>query len=704
MQINKKVYTTFIIAMLTVSMVLMALPAVFALVTVTFPFGNTGSPGAFSRVSGSSTTTGGLMEVYWDTVKAWDGTAGKIAEGYASGTTYTINFFVPEAVYGAHDVIVKDVEAPETAAGVFNVVPMIALDPDVGLAADTITVIGKGFNPSEYITMYYWDGAAYQTLTTSPLMPQTSPLGSFTCTFVIPADAENLADNIQAEDESLAMGEATLDIGPYITVDPEEGLTDSTVTVSGRGFTASGTVDIEWLIGGSFITVVSDAAITAAGSFTVSFAVPLLPDPVAPGTDYTIRATDSGTPTPIVDTVIFTLIELPSIKLTPPAGKIATALLVEGTWFAPGRPITVTFDGQQVATTTSDAVDGSWDVTFAVPELPVGQYVVEASDDRGNSDTATFTIVVDVFMVETRATQYMRGDTLSLKSQATVARDVELEITDPNGLIFYENYVDASWWQFIPPYNQIPYTMQYLPYWPIPSDAPLGWWNFTCYDDATGAILDSNLFEVVARPTQQDVLDEVAELGTNMTDILAEMKAQIEGVITTTEGDIIAVINTKTGPITTKLDALSPKLQGIEDTVVIIATMLGEVQVDIAALDLDALGVDITAIKGDVATIKTSIGTVTASVSALDAKVTSLSGNVATVSTSLGTLEGTVSSIEGTVATIDTDVGAIQADVSDILDKPDVDMTPVWIAVVLSLIAAIAAIFAVVTIRQKIAG
>ncbi len=79
----------------------------------------------------------------------------------------------------------------------------------------------------------------------------------------------------------------------------------------------------------------------------------------------------------------------------------------------------------------------------------------------------------------------------------------------------------------------------------------------------------------------------------------------------------------------TDLNALMPKLQGIEDTAVIIATMLGEVQVDIAALDLSALntlGVDITAIKNDVATVKTNIGTVTTAVSNLDAKVTSVAG------------------------------------------------------------------------------
>jgi archaellum component FlaC len=255
----------------------------------------------------------------------------------------------------------------------------------------------------------------------------------------------------------------------------------------------------------------------------------------------------------------------------------------------------------------------------------------------------------------------------------------------------------------------------------FPADAPLGTWNWTItYTPTSTGVLTTatGLFTVMARPGMQDVLDEIAECCANTSAVLADLEASIIAAVVDSEGDLTAVINTKTGQITTKLDALNPKLQNIEDVTVIIATDLGEVKADIADLDMTALDADITAIKGDTATIKTNIGTVNtavsalgASVSALEAAVSSVSGDVATVETKLGTLEGTVSSIDGAIATIDTEVGTIKAkvdtvgaDVSDVKAKPDVDMTPVWIAVVLSLIAAIAAIFAVITIRQKIAG
>jgi hypothetical protein len=710
MQIKKKMYTTVIITVLAISMILTAIPAAFAIsITVPLPMGDTGSPGQMRMVSGTADTTGGLIEVYWDEVHAWTGTKGLIGQGYASGTIFTVVFFVPEVPYGPHDLICLDVEEDDSDAVTFNVIPAINIDPDVGLAGDTITVVGKGFHGNEYITMYYWDGSAYQTLTTSPLMPLCNNLGSFTCTFVIPADAANLADNIVAEDESLATGPATLDVGPYITVTPDEGLAGSSVTVDGRGFTSNGLVDIEWLIGGSYIIVSADVSISAAGLFTTTFSVPSLPPPTAPGDDYTIRATDSGSPA-VVELTTFTLVEEATITLLPPAGKVTTSVQVTGTWFTPNKLVTVTFDGTSVGTTLSNSATGAWTVTFLVPEVATGPYTVTGTDARGVTDSATFMVVIDMLTVQTRATEYYQGDLLSLYTWSNVPLlyDIEWEITDTSGNIYIYGYIDTYDWDMIGPANyMVPYyRIRTSTFWNnmLPDDALTGTWNFTAYNYGTGAIVDTNLFTVSAKPDMQDVIDEIDECCANMSDLLDDLESTITGVVTNSKGELTALINTKAGPITTKLDAVGPKLQAIEDTAVIIATMLGEVQVDLAALDLTAMGVDITAIKGDVATIKTNIGTVTTNVATLDAKVTVLAGDVATVSTTLGTLEGTVTAIDGKVATVDTSVGTIKADVSDILAKPDVDMTPVWIAVVLSLIAAIAAIFAVVTIRQKIAG
>jgi hypothetical protein len=79
-----------------------------------------------------------------------------------------------------------------------------------------------------------------------------------------------------------------------------------------------------------------------------------------------------------------------------------------------------------------------------------------------------------------------------------------------------------------------------------------------------------------------------------------------------------------------------------------------------------------------------------------------------TVTASLADLNAKVVDIEGDTATLATDLGMVKADVADIadefpLDIPTVDLTPMWAAVALSLVAAIAAIAAVVIVYQRIA-
>jgi len=82
--------------------------------------------------------------------------------------------------------------------------------------------------------------------------------------------------------------------------------------------------------------------------------------------------------------------------------------------------------------------------------------------------------------------------------------------------------------------------------------------------------------------------------------------------------------------------------------------------------------------------------------SKLNPVIASIVGDIATIKTDLGTVKGTVTTIQGNVATIKTDLGVVKGNVP-------VDMTPAWIAVGLSLVAAIAAAIAAVGIFRKMA-
>jgi hypothetical protein len=90
---------------------------------------------------------------------------------------------------------------------------------------------------------------------------------------------------------------------------------------------------------------------------------------------------------------------------------------------------------------------------------------------------------------------------------------------------------------------------------------------------------------------------------------------------------------------------------------------------------------------------------------AISGMITDFEDGVATIDTELGTIKGMITDIEDGVATIDTELGTVKADVSTVKGyfPMPIDLTPMWAAVALSLIAAIAAIIGVILMYRKVA-
>ena len=814
---KKKLSTIAIVTILTLSILLAAIPIASAIPTISLSE-TSGPVGTEIIVSGAAASPFGVVEVYWDSL------ATKIKEGYAdSDGDYSITKVkIPAGIAGfeAHDVIVKDVLSSTIASAKFTITPEIKLSTTKGLPGDSIIVTGTGFAKSAKVGIGLGDevpvtaevvtltgtqpGPLTGTLAKRPVKPGTPGI-TITCGVTVTEGAESSTGTVSVTDDgagvltgsntvvldattytvdiSGTIDYATGDISLTATV---TGGTDPTVTIDsataaythytydvtpGAGVTTNATGSFSAVITIPLIAVddYDDYAVTAidadgnsdAVTLTVNYYVTVTPPAGPTGITITISGRiPASTPydlrigtviiltgTSEADTTFSQTYEIPALlaqkthtisvywatvnyrtaeftvtvaptltKIDPASGVPGTVVTISGAGFSAGANITAYLGATKVNSTELDDRFGPTvafgpyagtftNLEFTVPTLAPGVYVLTVTDEYGASTGTVYTFIVKAAPVTTialRATSYYPGDTLSFNIVTTEDNlgTITVTIRDPSGAIWW--VTTGAWTVKGTVSKVVQYQDQVTPEGnplALPADAPLGSWNWTItYAPASNPVSTkaTGLFTVSALPTMQTVLDR-----------LDTMEATITGVITTTEGDIIAVVNTKAGTIMTDLDALGAKLQGIEDLGVIIATDVDDIQIDLAAVDLtvlDALGVEITAIAGDVATIKSNIGTVTTDVSNLDAKVTDLSGDVATVSTSLGTLQGTVTSIEGDIATIDTDVGTLQADVTDILDKPDVDMTPAWIAVVLALVAAIAAVFAVITIRQKIAG
>jgi len=670
---NKKLLSTVLVTLITLTLFSVVIPIASAVGTVGLAPGH-GPVGTKVTVMVDDTTIGGLVKIYWDSVKDWDGTAGFLAEGYAIGSTATITIVIPEALAGDHYVIAKDAESGTSNYNLFTVDSKIVLTPDYGIIGDTITVKGTGFAKESPITLSGISG-----IVTIPTTVKTSALGSFTCTFKIPTGTVDDPYTITATD---GVNSATdvLTVGKYITLSPKKGLVGSTVTITGRGFAPEGTVDIRWYMGGGSVTLVDDYPIDSVGDFSTTFEVPLVNDPTAPGVEYGVGALDSEDG---YAEATFTVIMSATIKLDPKSGKADDTITITGSWFTPEKKVSFTFDTTTLATSPTPVyaeLDGSFTCTFKVPKVAEDTYTVKATDEMGLTASKTFTVTVLLVEIRTRANEYLQGDIMSIYGNCSEAQDAVLLITDPNGVMFWATEIWAGNWMEIDDWFVLPYLSgSWLPLgiWHLPSDAPLGTWNFTAYDtwpNPDAEILDTNLFTVVSSPSIQMVLDRLDELDASITDL-----------VTTSEGNILALVTTARGDILANLDELDAKIIAIDDAVATIDTALGTVKTSV-----DSIALKVTSIEGDVATIETTLGTI-------QGKVTSIDGTVATIKTDLGTVKTDVSSVKTTATETKTAADATKTSVASLT-------TIIYVAIALSLIAAIAAIFSVVQVSRKIAG
>ena len=571
---RKRAASATILLLLLVSMTLATLPIAKANPLTIVLSEDEGQVGDKIYVSGESISPGGLIKIYWDSIKDWDGKAGFIGEVYAVGTAYSKRIVIPEATAGDHTVIVKDVESAVLESTTFTVKPKIVLDPKAGIVGDTITITGTGFGKELKVTFLI----GTTSLTTSPITVTTDELGSFECTFDIP----DLADGtytVKATDTAIPANIATavLNVGILIQLTPDKGIVGTTVTILGRGFTADGTVDIRWYLGVDvYVTLVDDYDIDSAGEFTTTFTVPLVPDPIAPGTKYTVKAIDNKLKEAEDE---FTVVELASIKLDPKSGRPGDTFEVTGKWFTKDKKVNIYFDALLLGKVTADSV-GSFVVTVIVPDVDPGAYTVRAEDEKGVSATATFTVKPPPeIVIMTRLTEYLQGDIISIYARCTDPQDAYLEIIDPNEVLFWSKEIRKADWTEINGWNVLPYS--YVLVSQLPSDAPLGSWNFTAYKDISKKkVHDKNLFEVVERPTLQTILDH-----------LDEVKAQLVGLIITEE-EMEVLIETSLGPVIAGLEDVNATLVAIDGSVFTIQTDVGTIKVDVATIETDVSTID----------------------------------------------------------------------------------------------------------------
>ncbi|MDV2989674.1 MAG: hypothetical protein P3T54_05970 [Dehalogenimonas sp.] len=312
---------------------------------------------------------------------------------------------VPPAPAGYHSVLLKQGSATiATASTTFTVYPSISVTPTTAPVGSQVMVNGTGYALNSLVTL---------TLGTTTLQPQITylPNGSFSASFTVPPVARN-THNISAKDafNNINVNIASLAVTPGIAnITPIEGKVGDTITVTGGGFTAGGSVQLyfDTVSEANLLKTITANASTSTNPGAISTTIVI---PAAARGNHNIIARDvsSTTNTP---GKVYTV--TPKIILTPVSGAVGSAVTVTGSGFSANTSVSFEWDGSAisgVAAVTTNAT-GGFTKTFNIPNATSGEHTITARDATGPAE-AVYTVAAKITLNPTSGTA---GSTVSVQ-------------------------------------------------------------------------------------------------------------------------------------------------------------------------------------------------------------------------------------------------------------------------------------------------
>lgn len=366
-------------AQAVVSLISLALPAAPAQ-AICVPWGielspEFGPPGTEVTVYGHDFAEDTLVDIYYDGVL--------VATDRTNGNgEFTIIITIPEDYRGPHRVLADLVYT--TADTYFVVRPGLTVSPEKGPLDTNVTVKGQGFAKNEEaIELMYYFSDSYETIERNII---ANARGSWEMSFQIPTSTkgEHKLDAQGAESKLYEVRDATFRVTAEISIDKPSGIVGDTITMTGSRFAAN-EKDITILLDSQ--AVVTDIKANSKGEWEASFTVPEMP---AGG--YSVTVEGEQTSKEDIDELVFEI--KARMVLSAYEGHVGMDLTVTGIGFAANEDVDILYDDSQVATATTND-QGSFDVSFVVPESKHGERQVTARYAAGNAASALFTMESD---------------------------------------------------------------------------------------------------------------------------------------------------------------------------------------------------------------------------------------------------------------------------------------------------------------------
>ena len=309
-----------------------------------------------------------------------EGTSELVGEGPPAVYEYSfdrddIQFTIPECYSGEHEVWICDDDDPndEVDTLTFTVYPYVEIDEDEGAAGTEVAMTGWGWDEkdSDFEIWFMLDTGEPSSSTLANLDEGTDYVVAWSTddgddveidddiehqgtwieeiTFSVPeaSQGEHWVYAVGDENDDIAdynIGGAPFEVSAGISSDVKSGIPGTAVTVSGSGF-VSEEEDITIFFDGE--TIASGIRADEEGFWKKTFKIPA----VGAGT-YTITVEGDDTNESDLDELEFELIS--TLTMSPMEGNIGTIINISGTGLPGNTAITVSYDGSNVKSSTTD--------------------------------------------------------------------------------------------------------------------------------------------------------------------------------------------------------------------------------------------------------------------------------------------------------------------------------------------------------------
>lgn len=340
-----------------------------------------GPEGASVTVAGTGfTASTTLSSLVFDGVPVASCASGSLTP--AADGSWSCTLAVPAGTSGT-SVVATDAGGITASASFQVTSTQVTITPGQGPEGASVTVSGTGFSVSSTLSSLDFDGVAIAACTTGALT--TDATGSFSCGFAVPSGTSSTSVVATDTGGQTASGSFVVTT-PAILVAPGQGPVGASVTVSGTGFSVSGTVALDFAGVSDPACSSGSLATDASGAFSCSFAVPS-------GTSGSVvSATDIGGS---IATGSFT-VTTPALSVAPGQGPVGASVTVMGSGYSVSTPLaSLLFDGVALSSCSSGSLttdaSGAFSCTTAVPSGTSGS-TVSATDVGGQAASSSFVV------------------------------------------------------------------------------------------------------------------------------------------------------------------------------------------------------------------------------------------------------------------------------------------------------------------------